>query len=240
MRDISGGVCYTQGEVNSMRDIGKNIRDLRLRCGLSQEQLAERLFVTRQTISNYENSRTRPDVEQILRLAEAFGTDANSVLYGPPQDAEKRNAIITTALSMCLTAALWLGYVLLSRRAYLIQTNSYNVLPRFAVEHCWLPIALAVSGWALVQLVSLAVTIRPAKSAAVRWAGYALMGCVLLPVAACGLLAIAAHWMDTAPLGQLLTWAYMPRLSYAFSTAGAAMRLLGFPGIVLRGHSSVN
>lgn len=65
-----------------MRDIGKNIRDLRKRQNMTQDELAARLFVTRQTVSNYENGRTRPDVEQILRLAEIFGTDANAVLYG--------------------------------------------------------------------------------------------------------------------------------------------------------------
>lgn len=37
-----------------MRDIGKNIRTLRTRRGLSQDQLAEALHVTRQTVSNYE------------------------------------------------------------------------------------------------------------------------------------------------------------------------------------------
>ena len=55
-----------------MRDIGKNIRDLRQQKHLTQEELAEQLFVTRQTVSNYENGRTRPDVDQILRLAEIF------------------------------------------------------------------------------------------------------------------------------------------------------------------------
>lgn len=38
-----------------MRDIGKNIRDLRQQKHLTQKELAERLFVTRQTVSNYEN-----------------------------------------------------------------------------------------------------------------------------------------------------------------------------------------
>lgn len=37
-----------------MRDIGKNIREIRQRKNLTQDQLAQRLFVTRQTISNYE------------------------------------------------------------------------------------------------------------------------------------------------------------------------------------------
>ena len=37
-----------------MRDIGKNIRKLRTDIGMTQEELAEALFVTRQTVSNYE------------------------------------------------------------------------------------------------------------------------------------------------------------------------------------------
>ena len=37
-----------------MAKIGRNIREQRMKQGLSQEELAERLYVTRQTISNYE------------------------------------------------------------------------------------------------------------------------------------------------------------------------------------------
>ena len=37
-----------------MRDIGKNIRTLRIRKKLNQDQLAEAIHVTRQTVSNYE------------------------------------------------------------------------------------------------------------------------------------------------------------------------------------------
>ena len=43
--------------VIAMRDIGKNIRTLRIRRGLTQDELAEAMFVTRQTVSNY---RDRP------------------------------------------------------------------------------------------------------------------------------------------------------------------------------------
>ena len=67
-----------------MRDIGKNIRTLRTRRGLSQDQLAEALHVTRQTVSNYETGRSRPDVEMLTALAEALGADVTEVLYGPP------------------------------------------------------------------------------------------------------------------------------------------------------------
>ena len=73
-----------------MRDIGKNIRDLREAAGLKQEELAEKLFVTRQTVSNYETGKTRPDVEMIGALAEVLGTDANTVFYGPTDSAARR------------------------------------------------------------------------------------------------------------------------------------------------------
>ena len=55
MRDIPADFWYAWGEVKRMRDIGKNIRDLRKRQNMTQDELAARLFVTRQTVSNYEN-----------------------------------------------------------------------------------------------------------------------------------------------------------------------------------------
>ena len=70
-----------------MRDIGKNIRDLRQQKHLTQEKLAEQLFVTRQTVSNYENGRTRPDVDQILRLAEILIQTQRCPLW--PADARR-------------------------------------------------------------------------------------------------------------------------------------------------------
>ena len=63
-----------------MRDIGKNIRYLRESKGLTQDQLAEKLFVTRQTVSNYETGRTRPDVDMIVSIANVLETDANTAV----------------------------------------------------------------------------------------------------------------------------------------------------------------
>ena len=67
-----------------MRDIGKNIKLLRQQKNMTQDELAEALFVTRQTVSNYETGRSRPDVEMLLKIAEVLNADANTVLYGPP------------------------------------------------------------------------------------------------------------------------------------------------------------
>ena len=51
-----------------MRDIGANIRRARTRRHLTQDDLAQTVHTTRQTISNYETGRSRPDVETLQRL----------------------------------------------------------------------------------------------------------------------------------------------------------------------------
>ena len=56
-----------------MRDIGKNIKTLRMAKGMTQEDLAAALFVTRQTVSNYENGRSRPDLDMLLNIAQVAG-----------------------------------------------------------------------------------------------------------------------------------------------------------------------
>lgn len=66
---------------DDMRDIGKNIRYLRESKGLTQDQLAEKLFVTRQTVSNYETGRTRPDVDMIVSITDSNLNHTGIYLY---------------------------------------------------------------------------------------------------------------------------------------------------------------
>ena len=87
-----------------MRDIGKNLIQLRESKGLKQEQLAELLFVTRQTVSNYENGRSRPDIETLMKIAEILETDVNTVLYGPPALENRREDYIRLIVAFTLTS----------------------------------------------------------------------------------------------------------------------------------------
>lgn len=67
-----------------MSDVSKNIRRFRKQNQLTQEELAAALNVTRQTVSNWEMSRSYPDLDMVVRLAETLHTDPNALLY-PPQ-----------------------------------------------------------------------------------------------------------------------------------------------------------
>ncbi len=72
-----------------MSDIPNNIKKHRKEFNISQEELAKKLYVTRQTISNYENGKSNPDIETLLQLAEIFNTDIDSLLYGEHKPRDK-------------------------------------------------------------------------------------------------------------------------------------------------------
>ena len=64
----------------------ENLRTLRRARGLSQEELAGRLHVTRQTISKWENALSVPDAELLLRLAEELEVPVSRLLGGPVEE----------------------------------------------------------------------------------------------------------------------------------------------------------
>jgi len=65
-----------------MATIGENIRVLRLSRGWTQQELAEKLHMTRQAVGHYESGRTTPDVETCRRLAEVFDVTLEVLLEG--------------------------------------------------------------------------------------------------------------------------------------------------------------
>lgn len=65
-----------------MAKVAKHIKKLRSAKGLSQEQLANELHVSRQAISHWENDRTQPDIDMLEKLAEIFQVPIEEIIYG--------------------------------------------------------------------------------------------------------------------------------------------------------------
>ena len=59
------------------------IYELRTKKGLSQDELAEKVFVTRQAVSRWENGETVPNTETLKRLSELFNVSINTLLGSP-------------------------------------------------------------------------------------------------------------------------------------------------------------
>ena len=73
-----------------MSKVSKNLKKIRTEKKLTQDALAEKLHVTRQAISNWENDKTKPDIESLEMLAEVLEVDIEELIYG-----EKKSVIIS-------------------------------------------------------------------------------------------------------------------------------------------------
>ena len=69
-----------------MKDISKRIKELRMERNMTQDDLAERLHVTRQTVSSWETKKTRPDVEMLEAIAQVFEIELTELLYGKQKE----------------------------------------------------------------------------------------------------------------------------------------------------------
>ena len=91
-------------------DLGKKILELRKKENLSQEQLAEKMNVTRQTISKWELNETTPDIKQAKELSKLFkisldeltGNDMTTLVMQKVSNTEKLAGLV-------LKVSKWLG-----------------------------------------------------------------------------------------------------------------------------------
>ena len=73
-------------------DIANQIKTRREAMGLSQEELAQKVYVSRNTISNWENSRTYPDLQSLLLLGALFDTSLDTLVKGDLDVMEEKLA----------------------------------------------------------------------------------------------------------------------------------------------------
>lgn len=93
--------------------LGRHVKEHRARLGMSQEQLAEAIFVSRQTISNWETDRTYPDVQSLLLLSNLFGVSVDELTKGDVMEMKavlaaeaKRTNRLGAIMAACGTAAV--------------------------------------------------------------------------------------------------------------------------------------
>ena len=63
-------------------NLSKQIKRLREEAGFSQEELSEKIYVSRQTISNWENERSYPDIHNLLLLSVLFNVTLDELVKG--------------------------------------------------------------------------------------------------------------------------------------------------------------
>jgi len=119
--------------------LGNQIHELRKKYNLSQEQLAEKVGVARQTISKWELGETAPDIKQTQTLSQIFNVSLNELLGNDAketvnitQDSQKKNkvhwkriiAISAAAVCLCLVIVGIFGIV---KRSQILHPQGVEV-----------------------------------------------------------------------------------------------------------------
>lgn len=70
-------------------ELGQQLKAHRKELGISQDELAEKIFVSRQSISNWETNKTYPDIHTLLLLAETFGVSLDELIKGDVEEMKE-------------------------------------------------------------------------------------------------------------------------------------------------------
>ena len=84
----------------------ETLRRLRVARHLSQEQLGEKMYVTRSTVARWENGSRLPDAEMISRLSRCLGVDVNTLLSAAAESDDAPNVIMVDDTKIVLTGGL--------------------------------------------------------------------------------------------------------------------------------------
>ena len=84
----------------------ETLKKLRTEKGLSQQALADKMFVTRPTVARWESGIRLPDAVTITRLAEVLGVDVNRLLSSAAESDERPNVIMVDDRKLILTGGL--------------------------------------------------------------------------------------------------------------------------------------
>lgn len=142
-------------------DFGTQIKKLRNAKHLTQEQLSQKLNVSRQTISSWENNRNLPDLEMVVRISQIFQMSLDQLILGDPTMADKlvkdgsemRRAKISLYIMIIMVVTGVACFLLSSMIGSYIDNNGILHEPFFLIPIGYLfLLAGLVSG--LVHLIS--------------------------------------------------------------------------------------
>ena len=134
-----------------MSEISKNIQNIRFQKGMSQEELAEKLSVSPQTVFEYESGESEPSIDTLLQIAEILNTDINSLVYETKDASAIRKKRLKSLFLLVFT--LLLG-VILFRLSSFLQIWTQNTLktePLFLFHVLILPTYGVLAGYTVMS-----------------------------------------------------------------------------------------
>ncbi len=131
-------------------EIGKKLKDARMRSGFTQESVAEKVNVSRQTISNWENEKSYPDIISVIELSNLYSISLDELLKGDEKMMEhleeSTNVVKSTRKLIGAILLNLITVILLVTLSMFLPDRSYYLLVVFCL-------AIASSSVLLYQMI---------------------------------------------------------------------------------------
>lgn len=143
-------IFISAGKGDNVMEIGKKLRNARTRSGFTQEKAAEEIGVARQTISNWENEKSYPDIVSVIRLSTLYSVSLDELLKGDEEMIdhleESTNIVNSNKKLIAAVAANMILLIVLIIFSGVIPNNRYFLVGIFVL-------ALSGSATLLYQII---------------------------------------------------------------------------------------
>lgn len=143
-----------------MTTIGNNIKNKRKKLGITQEQLAEKINVTRQAVSNWENGKTEPDIETLTKIAQIFDISIDELVDGIPKGITelrgKKTHLRIGIAAMIFYILSSLAMIILEKPLQNYAGFTYDVFYSAFCILIWKPLTVISGGIGISALISYA------------------------------------------------------------------------------------
>ncbi|MBQ6876857.1 MAG: helix-turn-helix transcriptional regulator [Oscillospiraceae bacterium] len=141
-----------------MNSIGENIKTARKKLNITQEDLATKLSVTRQAVSNWENGKTEPDIETLTKIAQIFDISIDKLVGGVPKEikqlrGKKTHLYIGIWFTLFYVVSSLL-MIILEKPIYNYQGYTYDVFYSALCVLAWKPLTIVSGGIGISALIS--------------------------------------------------------------------------------------
>lgn len=132
-----GAIFISAGKGDNVMEIGKKLRNARTRSGFTQEKAAEEIGVARQTISNWENEKSYPDIVSVIRLSTLYSVSLDELLKGDEEMIdhleESTNIVNSNKKLIAAVAANMILLIVLIIFSGVIPNNRYFLVGIFVL-----------------------------------------------------------------------------------------------------------
>ncbi len=136
--------------------LNENIKNLRKEKGMSQEELALKLNVVRQTVSKWEQNLSVPDSEMLIKIAEAFDVPVSRLLGETVEETDTKTEIEKISQKLENLNSLMAERNMRSRRIWLT-----------VMAVCVIVIAVVTLAFSVIFIIGMVISFSPSSSVAI-------------------------------------------------------------------------